>query len=129
MNKEVISVLIVDDIAFNRLIVKEVCKKTLPFNIELLEAEDWLEAIKIVTQQKIHIVIMDYQMPGVCWADAIKIMKDDWWNWIWIGYSSCNSINTRGHFKKAWADYIFQKPQWLKDLMNVISEQANNFFH
>jgi signal transduction histidine kinase/ActR/RegA family two-component response regulator len=55
-----LTLLLVDDVAINRNIVKGFLKKT---NIKIIEAENGEIAINIVKNNKIDIVLMDIQMP------------------------------------------------------------------
>jgi CheY-like chemotaxis protein len=53
-------VLIVDDIHVNRLLLKEILAK---ISFDCLEAKNGKEALKILQNEKVDVVLMDIEMP------------------------------------------------------------------
>lgn len=67
------TVLIVDDIDANRDLIKAYLKET---PLELLEAKDGQEAVEIVKNHKIDLILMDIRMPIKNGFEASKEIKD-----------------------------------------------------
>lgn len=68
-----INILIVDDIEDNRLVLKTICKKFK--DVSIFEAGNGLEAVEIVENGAIDIVLMDVMMPFMDGFEASKIIK------------------------------------------------------
>ena len=67
------SILVVDDIQINYLLVKALLKKT---GANVIWADDGFKAIDIVdSEKKIDLVLMDYNMPGLDGCATTKIIK------------------------------------------------------
>ena len=62
-------VLLVEDNAVNRMIGAEMLKS---FGIEVLEAEDGVQALSMLEQQRVDLVLMDIQMPVLDGYDATR---------------------------------------------------------
>lgn len=68
-------ILIVDDLAFVRLMLSEIVKK---YGFEYIEASNGIEAVKKYKQYKPDIVLLDITMPYMNGIDALKnIMQFD----------------------------------------------------
>ncbi|MDR0623658.1 MAG: response regulator [Treponema sp.] len=65
-------VLVVDDYAENRMILKDLLKRTL---LQVDTAESGAECLAMVKKQTYHVIIMDYMMPDM---DGIKTFKKLW---------------------------------------------------
>lgn len=70
------NILIVDDISMNRKILKNILKKHLEEE-EILEAKDGFEALKMVREMDICLVILDIMMPGKDGLEVLTEMKAD----------------------------------------------------
>jgi two-component system chemotaxis response regulator CheY len=71
------NVLIVDDSSSMRAIVRKIIKAS-GFNIgELLEAADGKEAIKLLTDEWVDLVLTDINMPNMSGLELISEMKKD----------------------------------------------------
>ena len=71
------NVLIVDDSSSMRAIVRKIIKAS-GFNIgELLEAADGKEAIKVLTDEWVDLVLADINMPNMNGLELISEMKKD----------------------------------------------------
>lgn len=62
-------ILVVDDSVLNRLIATTILKK---FDILLMEAENGLEAFKLMSENTFDLVLMDIQMPELNGYDTAK---------------------------------------------------------
>jgi len=71
------NVLIVDDSSSMRAIIRKIIKVS-GFNIgELLEAADGKEAIKVLTDEWVDLVLTDINMPNMSGLELISEMKKD----------------------------------------------------
>lgn len=67
------SILVVDDVQINYLLVKALLKQT---GANVIWADDGFKAIDIVdSEKKIDLVLMDYNMPGMDGSATTKIIK------------------------------------------------------
>ncbi|WP_338595234.1 response regulator [Clostridium baratii] len=69
-----INILIVDDAAFMRMMIKDILEKN-GFNV-IGEASNGLEAIELYKKEKPDIVTMDITMPKVYGIEAVKLIKE-----------------------------------------------------
>lgn len=70
-----IKVLVVDDFATMRRIVKGVLKQ-LGFN-DIIEAEDGIMAMKELQKEKIGLIVSDWNMPNMTGLDLLKAVRAD----------------------------------------------------
>ena len=70
-----IKVLIVDDFATMRRIVKGVLKQ-LGFN-NIIEAEDGNAALEELRKEKIGLIVSDWNMPNMSGLDLLKVVRGD----------------------------------------------------
>ncbi|MEJ0055005.1 MAG: response regulator transcription factor [Bacteroidota bacterium] len=71
-----ISILLVDDHKLFRYAIGRLIK-TFPFNINLLEAANGKEAIKILASSHVDLVLLDIQMPEMGGIDTIKQLRNE----------------------------------------------------
>lgn len=85
------NVLIVDDISMNRKILKNILAKSIK-RADIIEAGDGFEALKILKQQEIKLVILDIMMPGKDGIEVLEEMKTipEWCN---IPVLICSAIH------------------------------------
>ncbi len=69
-----INILIVDDAAFMRMMIKDILEKN-DFNI-VGEASNGIEAVEIYKKEKPDIVTMDITMPDMDGIEAVKQIKE-----------------------------------------------------
>jgi len=67
-----VSILVVDDARFMRVMLKEILVSTIP-SVNILEAGDTSSAIDMYKKEKPDLVTMDMNLPG---TDGITCMKD-----------------------------------------------------
>lgn len=117
-------VLVVDDDAINRLILRKVFEKE---NHEVSTASDGMEAIKILNSEVgFNLVITDIMMPHMDGLELLAQIKhnEKMQNLPIIGITSGNVE----YFKKASRlsfDILLQKPMDFYEIYTIASEQAN----
>lgn len=116
-------ILIVDDQEINRLILSKILKKTWYTNITT--ASNWVEAIKIATNNSIDIVFMDIEMPIMDWIRATKYIKDITSKTkkrikiIWLSWHSDDI--TLEEWKRNWMDWFIIKPFRIENIISYIN--------
>jgi len=68
-------ILIVDDDMINRKLLSVIIKKSGDY--EVIEAENGLEALNIIKNEPIDMILLDIIMPVMDGIDLLKIIKDD----------------------------------------------------
>jgi two-component system, chemotaxis family, chemotaxis protein CheY len=74
MNKK-IKILVVDDFATMRKVVKNLLKQAQFENVT--EAEDGIAALRVLKSQKIDLIISDWNMPNMTGLDLLKAVRAD----------------------------------------------------
>jgi two-component system, chemotaxis family, chemotaxis protein CheY len=75
MDNKTIKILVVDDFATMRKVVRNLLKQIGYENI--IEAEDGVSALKILKSQKIDFIVSDWNMPNMSGLDLLKIVRAD----------------------------------------------------
>jgi len=70
-----IKILIVDDFATMRKVIRNLLKQTGYENI--VEAEDGVNALKILKSQKIDFIVSDWNMPNMSGLELLKAVRAD----------------------------------------------------
>lgn len=71
-------VLIVDDEAYIRLLIEQTLEDLEEDSIELLQAENGIDALSMVKQEKPRLVFLDVMMPQMNGFDVCRVIKKDW---------------------------------------------------
>ncbi len=72
MNK--VNILVVDDIKINYMVLKSMLKST---TANVLWACDHEEAVEICNRYQVHLVLMDFQLPGMNGYELSKLLKSN----------------------------------------------------
>ncbi|MBF0621612.1 MAG: response regulator [Magnetococcales bacterium] len=118
-------VLVVDDSRAARRMVGQHLER---HGFGLVEASDGAQALKIIQQQQIHLVITDFQMPGM---DGLELThkirahfsRDDM---AVIGLSSVGDRDLAVRFIKSGANYYLPKPFRKEELSCLVSQTIEN---
>lgn len=70
-----ISVLIADDEAIERAVLKKTLMKNLGDRCRILEAENGRQALELYDSQGYQIAVLDIEMPGISGIEAAEILR------------------------------------------------------
>lgn len=114
-------ILIVDDIEHNRNIIVDVLK---PLGFEIIQAENGLEAMQQILDNKPDIIFMDLFMPNMDGYLCIKEIRrnSDLKDIPIIAYSASVSISDQSNAKKSGFNDFVIKPLSLHNLFQVIEK-------
>lgn len=118
-----IVVLIVDDIEDNRLILKSICKK-IP-DLQIYEAVNGEEAVKLNSEKKPDIVLMDIMMPVMDGFVATEIIKSSYMPPYVLIVTAASDKETEEKFIRLGVDGYVQKPIDREILTNKIEALKN----
>lgn len=114
-NKPVI--LIVDD---DSVSLSLLCKLVEKLEYQVLQAQDGLQAVEILKQSAVDLVIADYDMPGMNGVELLKIVKEEFPRLPYILVTAYSNLQV---IKEAWsagAFDFFQKPVFVDRLNQTI---------
>lgn len=120
------SILIVDDMAVNRMQIKAVLKDMQ--QIEFYDAEDGFQAIKEVEDNDIDLIILDLMMPGKDGFDVLRELKaDDKYKDIpIIVYSGMDNIDSVNQALELGAYDYFSKPLTMEQIKFIVPIKVKN---
>lgn len=78
VNKEARKVLIVDDEAYIRLLIEQTLEDLEEDSIEVIQAENGIDALALVKEEKPRLVFLDVMMPQMNGFDVCRVIKRDW---------------------------------------------------
>ena len=109
-------ILLVDDIEYNRILIKEFLKKT---GFIIFEVDSAGQALNILMDYQFDLILMDLKLPDIDGYELTKIIKSD------VKFNNCPIIAFTASNKKYEDDAILDifdgyllKPVILKDLIN-----------
>lgn len=108
---KIISVLYVDDEAQNLTAFRANFRKI--FNVHLAEGAD--QALEIIKEHEIDVVITDHMMPGISGVDLLEILKDEHPHIGRILITGCNDINIVIEAINRCEVFRFLTKPWVKD--------------
>ncbi|PHR62592.1 MAG: hypothetical protein COA47_03340 [Robiginitomaculum sp.] len=117
--------LLVDDSAINR---KVICTLLAPAGIEIVEAENGLEALDLLEQQKFDIVLLDMHMPVLNGPETIAQIRQsglDWSDIPVVAVTADAAIGEGGMFSKMGMDGFIPKPVDQRVLFGNIIKSLN----
>jgi len=115
-------ILIVDDNEDIRLVLGLMLKEQM--DLELFEAGNGCDAIKMFIKELPNLVIMDIVMPGKDGIEATKIILEKFPDARIIGHTAYSSIKGEAMLREG-ALEIMSKPIKKKDLLHTISRYFN----
>ena len=126
INKDMLTnkkILVVDDNNMNRLVAKTILKN---YGAIITEAANGKEAIELLQQEQIELVLMDIQMPVMGGMEATKIIRQDISESLPIIALTANAI--KGDNEKCidgGMNAYLSKPFKERDLLNVVAFWLN----
>lgn len=116
-------ILLVEDNEVNIMVAKKYLEK---WNLNVLVAKDGLEAIKMCSENKFSLVLMDFHMPNMDGVTATSKIREFDKETIIIGLSADVTSDLIYNFEKYQMNGFVSKPFKSKDLFSVIATHLNN---
>ncbi|KAI3901348.1 hypothetical protein MKW92_024663 [Papaver armeniacum] len=108
------SALVVDD---SQLLRKIHCRLLQSFGMQTREADNGLEAVKLLKSGEIFdVILMDYGMPDMTGAEATQTIRGMGVTSLVLGVSAESDGAIREEFMKSGLDHLFNKPLTRDDL-------------
>lgn len=109
------NILIADDSLINRKSLAIPLQKQW-FNV--IEVENWAEALEIIFKQRADFVLMDISMPVMDWIEATLEIRKRWYDTpiIWISAVSYY----KDQALDSWMDHFLNKPVNISDILKLI---------
>ena len=116
-------ILIVDDIFVNRLLIKEIVKK---IDAHCFEAENGKQAIDILMNEDINLILMDIEMPVMNGLETTKHIRENLRspkNTVpIIALTAHNPMTFFSDFKDVGFDQLMTKPYSVSKVLSLIQE-------
>jgi two-component system, chemotaxis family, chemotaxis protein CheY len=122
-------ILIVDDSAMMRALIKRVIRLTdLPVS-DVVEAADGWEALKILESQEVNLLLTDVNMPGMTGVELLREIarRDRWPDLIRVIISTDGSTSRRDEAADLEVRCYLEKPfspEVLRDVLNQAAESV-----
>ena len=127
INAAEVSVLVVDDIALNILLIEKMLKK---FGFEIRKANSGAQALEAIVERQPNLVLLDIMMPGMSGYEVLeKIRADKSMQELPVVMLSALSAND--DVSKAislGANDFITKPVVMERLYNTVASQLNAHF-
>lgn len=127
INAAEVSVLVVDDIALNILLIEKMLKK---FGFEIRKANSGAQALEAIAERQPNLVLLDIMMPGMSGYEVLeKIRADKSMQELPVVMLSALSAND--DVSKAislGANDFITKPVVMERLYNTVASQLNAHF-
>ena len=114
-NKPVI--LIVDD---DSVSLSLLCKLVEKLEYQVLQAQDGLQAVELLKQSPVDLVIADYDMPGLNGVELLKMVKEEFPRLPFILVTAYSNLQVIREAWSAGAFDFFQKPVFVDRLNQTI---------
>lgn len=124
-------ILIVDDSAMMRALIKRVIRLTdLPVS-DVVEAADGWEALKILESQKVNLLLTDVNMPGMTGVELLREIarRDRWPDLVRVIISTDGSTSRRDEAADLDVRCYLEKPfspEVLRDVLNQAAESVQS---
>lgn len=120
-----VKILIVDDIPLNVLLIDKMLAK---FKFHILKANSGADALRIIDEERPHILLLDLMMPGIDGYQVTKevrakISKEEM---PIVILSALNSNDDVNRAMALGADEFITKPVMMERLHNCVLNLANN---
>ncbi|MEM9952417.1 MAG: response regulator [Chloroflexota bacterium] len=112
-------VLYVDDDEINRELVARILERA-PYDVELVEAEDGEQGVKLALTSQPDLILMDFHMPRLSGPEATQQIRDDEATSQIPIIALTADIYARGDFKEAGCEGYLTKPIRKRSLLQAI---------
>lgn len=116
-------ILIVDDIHVNRLLLKEILAK---ISVDCLEAKDGKEALEILQNEKVDVVLMDIEMPVMNGVETTRYIRQNFpfplKSIPIIALTAHNPADFFEDFHNTGFNYLLTKPYSIERIQKAIDE-------
>lgn len=113
-------ILVTDDIEYNREVLKGYFES---YDLEILEAENGAEALKIIQEQKPDLVLLDMKMPVMTGYELVEILnKDQELNKVPVVAVTASALSRDEARIKKMCDGYIRKPVNKTDVISVLQE-------
>lgn len=112
------TILVIDDVAFNRELVKSFL---INFELNVLEASSGLEGVKMATLYKPDLILMDLRMPGMTGYQATNALKEqpETANIPCIAFTASTLKHDEAAIRELFDDYLL-KPLTRNDIIDSL---------
>lgn len=119
-------IMVVDDIAFNIEVLKALINSP---QVTYIEAEDGVNALKMLDTDKPDIIFMDIRMPGMDGFELTRILKgkEQFENTPIIAFSA-STLKTKVELIADLFDDFLQKPVFKKELDSILVKHLPDYF-
>lgn len=120
-----VKILIVDDIPLNVLLIDKMLSK---FKFTILKANGGADALRIIEEERPHILLLDLMMPGVDGYQVTEIVRRTITSEQMpiVILSALNSNDDIGRAMSLGADEFITKPVMMEKLHNCVVNLVNN---
>ena len=121
-------ILIVDDSAMMRALIKRVIGLTELHVDEVVEAADGAEALRILESREVNLLLTDVNMPGMTGVELLREIarQDKWPDLVRVIISTDGSASRRDEAAELDVRCYLEKPFSPEVLRNVLSEAAGS---
>ena len=117
------SILIVDDMAFNRIVIEKMLKK---WNLKLDFAEHGIEAVEKVRQKNYDLVLMDVHMPKMDGIEATKTIRAFNQDTFIVALTASSDEKTKERVFEAGMNNFITKPIIPNELHKIIKSRSKS---
>lgn len=120
-----VKILIVDDIPLNVLLIDKMLSK---FKFHILKANSGADALKIIGEEKPHVLLLDLMMPGIDGYQVIEQVRTRLSSQELpiVVLSALNSNDDVSRAMSLGADEFITKPVMMERLHNCVINIVNN---
>lgn len=127
INAADVSVLVVDDIPLNVLLIEKMLKK---FGFEIRKANSGPQALEAVAERQPHLILLDIMMPGMSGYEVLEKIRatKDKTELPIVMLSALSANDDVSKAVRLGANEFLTKPVVMERLYNCVSSQINTLF-